>query len=485
MFESNIVVGSNVFFSREEDPMFDQTFVDQVVEYKCIRAIYKRREVDFRVANLSKVQHGIRKTECRCIYAQNDPCFGYSKEKNKVVCACINRECSHILECNPDYSDEMAKEWSMTDEERLLYGNPSKLSLYYKVDMISEEEMMRYECNPLNDGLEFPINTNPVIPDYNAKEDTNTYMINPLNGRRMVVIGHKWRITDNNDYQNEELVPIWGYVDEVADRKTIARKKTKKIEKKESRHAVKNIETPGNNTETDDINKNLYEERVRNRIRNCYKFTELEEKYFSADKNVILVDNLAEKAYVSSMLLLSEIKHGFSNDDRVNIVVLDDYKFASTNAKIVLTSNVLKGGSKKDNLQIWKLLSNMDEVYELSIPDREYYEYKYDNKSRWCCRNLYGVTHVVVDENDIADFDVIKDGEYYVSIVEEKNGYMILERDGNILGHLNNEFGNMINALKVSGNIASSPAVIKGIKIIVLDGKKIILGMGNLKFIEY
>jgi len=37
MFESNIVAGSNVFFSREDDPRWDEKFVEQIQDYLRIK----------------------------------------------------------------------------------------------------------------------------------------------------------------------------------------------------------------------------------------------------------------------------------------------------------------------------------------------------------------------------------------------------------------------------------------------------------------
>lgn len=484
MFKSNIVAGSNVFLSREDDPRWDSNFVQQVQDYSKIKDISSRKETDFRIASLSASQHKILENEMRCIYAENDPCWGFSKDKNKVVCACINNRCPLILKCNPNYSDKEVKFWITSDEERRRYGDPNKLPLYYIVDMIPEDEMLRYECNPLNDGLEFLIKSNPVIKDSFEKKDTNQYKIDSKTGRKMVVIGHRWVLDNIGSYEGEELIPIWGYVDEVTETKLTKRKKARRIEKKEPEKSQKPIKRASNVSTDKHANKQEYEQLVKAALQDEYKLTDLSEDCFVEAHNLILVDNPAEQAYVSSMLLLSDVHHGYSKDDIVEIALIDEYE-ESNNDTIYITSTVIKNGCRAEGVKAWKSLSKCKELFSISVPDREYYEFKYDETSRWCCRNLYGVTHVVIKDSDITDLEAMGEGEYSVSFVEDKMRYMILKKDGDIIGHLRSSFTEMIHALKEAGDIETNPAIIKGIRLIVKDNKATVLGMGNLKFIEY
>lgn len=77
------------------------------------------------------------------------------------------------------------------------------------------------------------------------------------------------------------------------------------------------------------------------------------------------------------------------------------------------------------------------------------------------------------------------DGIYDVILIEKDNEYLILERNGETLGYMNEDFCKMIKYLEKSGNIASSPNMIKGLKIVVKESKINILGIDNLKFSEY
>lgn len=101
------------------------------------------------------------------------------------------------------------------------------------------------------------------------------------------------------------------------------------------------------------------------------------------------------------------------------------------------------------------------------------------------CRNMYGVTHVCVTTDDIKEIDKLEDGLYPVSLVEDGDSYVLLRKNGDLLGHLGIDFVNLIKSLKSQNQIASTPQVIKGISLKVVDGNVEILGMGHMKFIEY
>ena len=127
MKSSNIVAGSNVFLSREDDPRLDEEFIAQIQDYNRLKGIAERRKVDYRIAGFSNIQEEILRAEMRCCYAKNDPCWGYVKKRNRVVSACINVECPNIKKCNPTYSPTEAKYWIPSDAEKKMYGDPEKL----------------------------------------------------------------------------------------------------------------------------------------------------------------------------------------------------------------------------------------------------------------------------------------------------------------------------------------------------------------------
>ena len=487
MQESNIVAGSNVYLSRTESPFWDPDFVAQVQDYKLLKYISSKRQTDNRVAAFSGNQGEILRTEMRCIYAPKDPCWGYVKERKRVLSACINGECPKIYECNPKYTAEDAAYWVTTDEERKQYGNPDKQPRYYIVDMISDEEMTRYDSNPKNEGYEYPVPKNPVLKDKrDTIESEPKTKIDPRTGRRMVVVGYKWMITDTSDYQNEELIPIWGFVEEVEERKQpTVRKKAKRIEKKQiveqpKRKPVLEEKTP----DPDYARKDDFEKAVASHISGEIKLTDVDEDSISAG-TVILLDNLAELAFVSSTLLVSEIKHGIKAESGIMLSLIDDYEKFADRPNVMISNTVLKSGCKESNVGSWKALSQKEEIERLNISDRDYYQYKYDNGSRWTCRNMYGVTHVCVSTDDVKDIDNLSDGIYSVSLVDDGDTYMILDKSGTPMGHLGGSFVEVINSLKKDEEISGTPAVIKGISLSIAGGKLDILGMGHLKFIEY
>ena len=490
MTNSNIVAESNVFLSREDDPCHDPEFVAQIYDYDRIKGIAERRNVDYRIPTLSKVQSEILKTELRCVYAKNDPCWGYVKSRNRVVSMCINGLCPRIKQCNPNYSSAEAKTWKFSDVDTIAYRDPQKLRMYYLVDMVSDEEMLRYDSNPINEGFEYTIPKSSVLPNtQDGKTKDEKYRIDSKTGRKMVAIGYKWIITDNASYESDELVPIWGYVEEVKPKQKetyASRKKAKKIEKKSDtpQKKIRKIVEPVYNSEFS--RKNEFEEAVAAAITDEFRLTDVGPENISNEiDTVVLLDNPAELAFVSGTFLVSKIEHGIATEHSVRLALIDEYPSFADRKVVWLSNTALKRGCKESNVEAWKLLSERHDISQLNVAERDFYQFTYgDQKKRWTCRNMYGVTHVCIEQSDISEMDNLPDGVYPLSLVDDGKTYMVLRKNAELLGRLGNTFVELIDALKNSGEISSLPATIS-ISLQVQNGKAEFLGMGHLKFIEY
>lgn len=491
MRNSNIVAGSNVFLSREDDPCHDPEFVEQIQDYDRIKGIAERRNVDYRIPPLSKAQSEILKTELRCAYAKNDPCWGYVNSRNRVVSMCINGLCPRIMRCNPNYSSAEARNWKFSAEDNRAYGDPKRLRVYYRVDMVSDEEMLRYDSNPINEGFEYTIPKNPVLPNtQDGKSKEEKYKIDRKTGRKMVTIGHKWIITDNASYESEELIPIWGYVEEVTPKQKeadVARKRARKIEKKPEAPQKKKRKIVEPVCDSDFSRKDEFEAAVAAAITDEFRLTDVGPEDISNElETVVLLDNPAELAFVSGTFLVSGIEHGITTEHSVRLALIDEYPGFADRKAAVLSNTALKRGCKESNVKAWRLLSERRDISQLNVAERDFYLFAYgDRKKRWTCRNMYGVTHVCIEQSDISEMDNLPDGVYPVSLVDDGKTYMVLRKNGELLGRLGNTFVELIDALKNSGEISSFPAAINGISLQVRNGKVEFLGMGHLKFIEY
>ena len=232
-------------------------------------------------------------------------------------------------------------------------------------------------------------------------------------------------------------------------------------------------------------NKAEYEKAVADHIVEEVKLTDFSEDYIIPNDTVILFDNPAEMAFVSGTLLVEGIDHGHGAGDAVTLAMIDEYKEYAGKGLVFISNTMLKKGCREDNVQMWKALAGKSELRQLMISDRDYYEFPYESGKRWTCRNMYGVTHVCVTDNDIEEIEKLRDGLYPVSLVDDGDSYMVLKKNGDPLGHLGMGFVNLIKALKEQDQITATPQVIKGISLKVVGGRMEILGMGHLKFIEY
>ena len=492
--ESNIVAKSNVYLTREDNPWFDREFVSHVMDYDFLKKYADRHKYAPHIPLLSSEQMRIVHRGIRCVYAKNDPCIGPVKGGG-IRCKCINKGCPGLYDgakpgwkgCNPGLTEDYVKQWTPNPEDKTLYANPKNLRRYYIVDMVSDEEMSRYESNPMDDGY-YPIPVNPVSSDPDSK-GSGDIKIDPETGKKMVVIGYRWVITDNASYENEQLLPIWGFVDEANEtEESVVRRKAKRIQKKQDTEQEKIIGKKIRGGEDPDYErKEEFEKAVASAIISEIKLTDVDAEIIGDDEElVVLLDNPAELAFVSSTFLVSAIPHGIETDHSIKLALIDDFTNYTNWENVMISNTALKRGCRKTNVQAWKALSKRDEITQLHVAERDFYKFEYgDQISRWTCRNMYGVTHVCVDREDICEMDSLTDGIYPVSLVDDRSTYMILDKSGEVLGRLGESFVDMIDALKQAEEISGTPATINGISLLVKNGKTDFLGMGHLKFIEY
>lgn len=477
MQQSNIVAQSNVYPFKKDLPWYDSEFVSQVEDYTLLKKIF------FLIHTVEPTpkQEEIMRTETRCMYAKNDPCWGYSDKAKKAVCACINGKCPKgIYLCNPNYTDEDRKYWKTSKEDKALYGNPKnrkELPYYYLVDLISEEEMQKYDENAANDYVW----KHPVDHSDKDKDSSNDkeYMIDPVTGKKMVVVGYEWKTTDNS-YDTISLVSIWGFVDEIEEtKKPIVVKRAKKIEK------LKKVEPLKKSIFNSDLDREKVEKSVLEKITDTVKLIDLTVDQLKNERVVMFLDNPAELSFVSSTFVVSGIEHGIISDSNIRLALIEDINNFSDIQTVLVSSTVIKNECNDERVMAWDILSKKSKLLKLEISEREYYLFNKSDISRWTCRNMYGVTHVCVEPGDIEDFEKLQDGLYQVSIVEGGKSYMISDKNGNPLANLNKKFSDLIEALKNNDEISGTPAVIKGITLKINNGKIDILGMGHLKFVEY
>ena len=445
MPESNIVAGSNVYLVRTDDPRYDPDFVYQIRDYELLKAIKKRRNVDSQVSALTGEQISIVHRGIRCTFAKNDPCIGSVAGIGTQV-KCINIECPGIYDrssfygkapwkgCNPGVTEEYIKKWTPNPEDKKRYGRPDRLPKYFYVDMISDEEMNRYTVDPGNDGIDHPTPPAPVYVKPEPEIKSSSYKIDPKTGRKMVIVGRTKLVYPDEDGLGD---PIWDFVDEVEEEvRSQTIRKAKKIEKKKEATQIKKVlpKLPAKETDPDFARKADFEKAVAEGISDEIKLTEIEADTLDTGNTVILVDNPGEVAFVSNTFLVGGVDHSIKHDNGVVIALIDDYKKYVEKSCLLISSTVLKTGCKESNVQVWKELSMRPGLIRLKMTDRDYYEFFYESGSRWTCRNMYGVTHVCVTDDDVEEIYKLKDGLYPVSLVDDGDSYMVLKKNGDPLG---------------------------------------------------
>lgn len=476
---SNIIAAGNICFTSKEDPRWDEKFISRIHDLDKLKEIHRRGEVDPRILPLENWQMKILDNQTRCTYAKNDPCIGTFRKKS--VCYCINGDCPHILQCNKNYSEDYRALWTTNSEEKAKYGNPGALKRYFLVDLVSERETHLYISDPDNYGINHPV-PHPVPPDPSEKSKVY-YRIDPVTGRKMMVIGYKWRIREIGNFEPETLEEIWGYADKLssASKKTV---KTKLIEKKDPEEIIDRVcEIP--EAEVADVYKD-YENKVTALPGDKYSLAKLENNTFAAKNILILLSNPAEMAYVSSTLSQLGIEHGYRRQDAIQLALIENGYVPEK--YIIVSDSVIKEGCKTETFSTWKNLSEEESLGHLTIPFKDFLQYETrSGAKRWCCSSIgNGITHICVTKHDIEKCLIHENGVHPVTLVRDKESYnLFLKKDGSPAGIVTHEIAELINELLKKEEIAGEPESITGLSLSVNGRDYSIFGIGELKIYEY
>lgn len=466
MNKSNIITRSNIFLCKAEDPWLDPDFISQIQDYNLLREFdRKKQQGENRIASFSKKQNDILNTEMRCIYAKDDPCWGYVDKLKKVISKCINGECPQIYRCNPDYTYDYAKLWEHDVSEILKYGNPNKLRKYYFIDMISDEEMATYSSVPSNEGSEYPVE----YDSWQEKKRLKKVKIDPETGRKMVIVGYKCRIMDNIDYETDENIPLWDYEDLiVVEKKPVEFKKAKRIEKKE-----------------DIEEKDYYQSCIRRNIKDEVRLIDIEKNIIGNVTSVFLFDNPAEMAYTSSMLIATGIRHGILIDSNIVLALVEEYEKYASKEQVFISKLGFKTGCIEKNTKIWSKLAKKRGIILLNVSDRGFRKVSDRNDERWTCGNFYGITHVTMVVEDFNINIELKNGWHSIEILRKDQNYIIFDDLDNEIGIIGDTFVQFINYLKENNEIPGIPIKIEGVSLYIENEAMDVLGIAHLKFQEY
>lgn len=496
MEKSNITCASNIYPCKEI-PYADQHFVDQLNDYRFIRNVIKKIQTKQSSVILKRKQGLIYKIETsRCHYAPYDPCRGYVDGVG-IKCKCINRECSEIYKCNPDFQPQDFLEWTMDEEERELYGDPERLRKYYLVDLVSDEERFMYESAPEESGISYP-------PLYEEEQEEEKPSNRPY-GRRKQIIGYENTYFGDADNQ---LSPIWGYVDYEEGGSVVKSKFGRstscvyehveheknldlKIQKEKGKEAEKDSKSCGVSVK-EAKQKKLLESTVIDRITDIYPVMELvahlEKIPYKNEQMDIILANRAEMAYMSYILTESEIEHDIEKNSDVKIHLWNarDSFHEGMGKNIVVSTNLKTQGWTADTSKCWELLGKTESIQETIISGREFFDFSTESCIvRWGCRNLYGATHIVMEPEDFAINRSIK-AEESVKLVLENGSYIVkTELTGEIIGNASNYFSEALEKLKKENEITDYPVNITGVVISGNQESMEIKGIGHMKFDEY
>ena len=497
---SNIIAGSNVYHCETDEPWFETEFMMQVKDPALLKEVEKRHGYDNRV-KIPGLQHTLLQYGKTCIYAKHDPCIGFDERVNKVRIACVNGDCPKIYKCNPLYKPEDTKLWNASVDDINKYGNPQDLQRYYIVDMISEEERLTYDIEPGNFGRDYSAAYHPIIEevkDYKTFLPSNTRYEDGT-GRKLYLVGYQWKCTDN-DYEDRDLVAIWAYEDELKITTPPRIHKTELIKEKQVVETPKVVapapvvkeekKAPEKdvNAELTKAEKKSIENNLQENISGSISLMDIEPYTYEDSRVVIILDNPAEKAFVSMTLCENDIEHGYMETEQVLLLCADDVELIPESDVVLISSTFVDNGCFAENADLWKKLSRIPDLQLLQMVDREYFKYTdEDNRELWCCRNMYGITHVQLTETDIKKHDFDEDGIYKISLVCDTYAkcFKIVDEYSAFMGETSSDFFYVMRSLENNKELEDDLSSIINISIKIEDGNLQVLGMGYLKFMGY
>lgn len=470
MHKSNIIAGSNIYAFFSKNPEYDEAYVKQVHDVERLKYIKDRGHYDTRVAHLSDIQKKRTKSIDRCTYAKNDPCWGYSLKSESVISVCINGKCKHILECNPSYSEEYAKEWQVDKQEHLKYGNPDcdNLKRCYYVDLESDEEMRQYMSDPQYDGLVYA----STEPNKKTGIKRKTRM-DPETGKMQIVVGYEWTMIGG--YDTEECKEIWAYVEDEISRANNLIVKAPIIEPLEA-HPL--MEEKPNSSRMSNDHKQKVVERIKAELKNGEAIQFLENN----NEVAFICDNPAERGFISKMLTDYRIYHGYQGTAQIQVVCKDTIAAIGDKKRAILTANVLNGDNS-DSL-LWTSLSVIDELYSLKATNREFKSMEVHNRIVHACANNYALTHICIELEDFENLEIESNGVYELILSLRENRYVALCEDEPV-GYTSESLIKTMEQLYVMGEIPGIPESIEGIQLCQNEGTKHVQGIGHMNFVEY
>lgn len=494
MGNSNIIIRSNIYPCKEY-LLQDTNYIAAIENYDLLKEISRR--LSYSTKNMfSSKQKEIVKTNLRCINSKNDPCWGYAEEEG-ICCKCVNGDCPRIKLCNPEYREEERRLWEQSELDTESYGLPHKQRKYYLVDLISDKEKAQYISEPGNAGVAHPSIYEEPEPDTPK--------------RKLIIIGYEG--TSFNDYEDEQLSPIYGYADEVDEHsffvmKTAgsyypSKKSTKEKTSRKNKTAKPEIKPePVSHYEEksySDVNADvirIVENSVRGKVSGEYTVTDMSLEMISklsSGKGLVLVfDNPAELAYVSGIMIKLGISHSYYSDkDESSQVILctgQQLDSALITRNMLVSKSYLDIGSKGERQKSWELIDHKQSIGVISTDGREYREILVNKQKRWICGNLYGATHVVLKPDDLEFIDELPDCEYNAFMEGDDNEreYSLYNADDmSFIGIAGKPFLTLLDKLKEYDEISNDPVQIKDICIRVSGGVINIMGIGHMLFDEY
>ena len=488
MTQSNISIASNVF-PCEGNPASDRDFVKEVRDFILLKELADRTQNPW-WSFLDSTQKEIIEKEERCVYAKDDPCWGYIEDRG-VVSKCVNTNCYRLRDCNPAFESDEASFWLQSPSDSELYGDPEDQKRYYLVDLISEQEKDQYHSLPSTSG---------VSHSAFYEEDRKKKPLPQIIGFERILFP---------DYCDEQIKPIYGYADEntshfikrtINNYSTISHFEAPPAHPKQdvipAIRAVEVVETLAEDAVEESVEEAGYSAlteqvvgKVESELELAKTTPQLLRKINPTGKMLFVLSNPAELAYLSSMLIKAGIEHSLPDDasGRVRLQLLCDLPENLNNEVVVLSKTVIDEGCTDASHDAWKNLCDAKRVLTINLTGREYAAISCNAGERWFCRNLYEATHICALPEDLKLNENVQDGTYKVTLIakDSDRGYRLYASNGYPIGVANQSLLVVLDALKREDEISSDPMRIEGIKIAVSGGKCLVYGIGHMLFDEY
>ena len=209
------------------------------------------------------------------------------------------------------------------------------------------------------------------------------------------------------------------------------------------------------------------------------------------EKKLFLLDNMAELAFVSKILLEKNIKHDVikQSEEGSKILLCDIETLPERiqNMNVYVSDLLVEKGCDINNKMSWEKLSRQSELKRLLIPRKEIYSIENNGRTWWGYREPANDTYICIGVKDLIIFNDLSEANQKVTLINDmsnKTFQIMTSQNAKLIGQTKPDLYEVLSLLVDMEEIDYIPTLISGITLKEVEDEMMVLGVGKMEFIE-